>query len=71
MDHDDLVSRLQVTYQERQFAYGVVGSVAIMEVYVSEAGTWTIIMTDIAGRSCIIAAGEGWEHNTPASTPAL
>jgi hypothetical protein len=34
----------------------------VMEVFVASAGTWTIIVTDVTGRSCIIAAGDNWEN---------
>jgi hypothetical protein len=39
----------------------VAGQAAIFEVFVSASGTWTILMTDVKGQSCILAAGEGWE----------
>ncbi|WP_292658516.1 hypothetical protein [Mesorhizobium sp.] len=32
-----------------------------MEVFVADSGSWTVIVTDVAGRSCIVAAGENWE----------
>ena len=53
---------LSEKFQERQFAFGLIGHMAIMEVFVAETGTWTIIVTDVAGRSCIVAAGEHWEN---------
>lgn len=60
-EHDELAGRLAELFQEKQIAYGVVGAFAIMEIYVSAAGTWTMVMTDVADKSCIMAAGEGWE----------
>ncbi len=68
-DHRDLVAYLAERYQERQFAYGTVGNAAIMEVYVSITGTWTVMMTDARGRSCIVAAGDGWETTFVADLP--
>jgi hypothetical protein len=68
-DHKELVAHLAEKYQERQYAYGTVGNVAIMEIYVSETGTWTVIMTDPAGKSCIMAAGDGWEATVTADLP--
>jgi hypothetical protein len=59
--HGDLVAHLTEKYQERQYAFGLIGQVAIMEVFVGESGTWTIVVTDVAGNSCIIAAGDNWE----------
>ncbi len=60
-DHDELRANLARDYQERQSAYGRVGNDAIMEIYASEGGTWTLVMTDTAGNSCIMAAGDGYE----------
>jgi hypothetical protein len=68
-DHRELVAYLGEKYQERQFAYGTVGNVAIMEVYVSQAGTWTVVVTDPVGKSCILAAGDGWEASATANLP--
>ncbi|RWK97259.1 MAG: hypothetical protein EOR45_23765 [Mesorhizobium sp.] len=62
VEHGDLVAHLSEQFQERQFAFGLIGQMAIMEVYVADTGTWTIIVTDVAGRSCIVAAGEHWEN---------
>ncbi len=33
---------------------------AMFELFTSEIGTWTLIVTDTEGNSCIIANGEGW-----------
>lgn len=62
VEHGGLVAHLTENFQERQFAFGLIGQVAIMEVFVAETGSWTIIVTDVAGRSCIVAAGEHWEN---------
>jgi hypothetical protein len=59
--HRDIVAWLGDKFQERQFAFGLIGQTAIMEVYVGATGSWTVIVTDVAGRSCIVAAGENWE----------
>jgi hypothetical protein len=62
VEHGDLVAHLTEKFQERQVAFGLIGHMAIMEVFVAETGSWTIIVTDVAGRSCIVAAGEHWEN---------
>jgi hypothetical protein len=59
--HRDIVAWLSDEFQERQFAFGLIGQTEIMEVYVGATGSWTVIVTDVAGRSCIVAAGENWE----------
>ena len=57
VEHSALVAHLSENFQERQFAFGLIGQVAIMEVFVGQSGTWTIFVTDVDGTSCIIAAG--------------
>ncbi len=61
---DVIVARLDQLFHEHRIGYGLVGQVAVVELYVSTAGTWTVLMTDVSGRTCIVGAGEGWE-NTP------
>jgi hypothetical protein len=60
-DHSELVAHLAAKYQESQFAVGTIGQAAVMEVFVGKTGTWTVVVTDLSGRSCIVAAGENWE----------
>lgn len=61
-DRDYLVARLAETFLEKRIVYGVAGDTAIVEVFVSPSGTWTMLMTDVTGQSCIVAAGNGWEN---------
>lgn len=65
--HDDLVARLASAFQEKRLGYGVAGQVAVFEVFVSPGGTWTMLITDVNGRSCILAAGDGWETTVAVS----
>ncbi|TPK77097.1 hypothetical protein FKO01_22550 [Mesorhizobium sp. B2-3-3] len=66
--HNDVVAGLAQAFQEKQIGYGVVGQAAIVEIYVSASGSWTMLITDVKGRSCILAAGEGWENNLAVAT---
>ena len=59
--HDDVTTRLGESYQEKQQAFGLIGEKAIVELFVSAKGSWTIIVTGTDGNTCILAAGEGWE----------
>ena len=40
---------------------GVTASGRVLEVVVSEEGTWTIIITMPNGLACGIASGDSWE----------
>jgi hypothetical protein len=63
--HDKLVQFLESKYGELQTGYGLAGRRAVMEVYVSEKQTFTIISTYPNGVSCIVAAGDNWEAIAP------
>jgi hypothetical protein len=63
MNHKNLVSFLSDRYSEAPRALGLVEDRGLMEVYVSDKGTWTIVMTTAQGIACILAAGDTWEEN--------
>lgn len=59
---EDMVKFLDRTYKERPEAMGIAGSGQLVEVYVSQTGSWTIVMSLPSGHSCIIGAGEAWQQ---------
>lgn len=61
--HEEIVEKLKGKFQEKQLGYGLIGDKAIMELYASKKGSWTIIVTRSNGISCVIAAGTDWERN--------
>ncbi|HEV7415209.1 hypothetical protein [Tianweitania sediminis] len=58
---NEIVQKLSDQFKEAPQAVGVVDKSAVLEVFVSDAGTWTIIATGTDGNSCILSAGEGWQ----------
>ena len=60
-DHDKIVDVLGHKFKESRRVMGVVNSKAVMEIFMSAQGTWTMVITDTRGTSCIIAAGEAWQ----------
>ena len=38
----------------------------MVEIFVSDNGTWTILATGTDGKSCVLSAGEGWQINVAA-----
>jgi hypothetical protein len=58
---EDVVSQLGMQFAETQKAIGLLGDDAVMEVFVSDHGSWTILTTDVNGMSCLLAAGEAWD----------
>ncbi len=57
----DVVSKLQKGYSEAPVSIGLASNGSVIEVFVSEVGTFTIVMTRPNGLSCLMAAGENWE----------
>lgn len=64
--HDDIIKALSVKYQEARRIMGVIDQRAVMEIYMSPKGTWTVLVTDTSGNSCITAAGEDYQEVKPA-----
>ena len=60
-DHEVVVEQLAAKYGERVTAMGLNSAGAVIEVFVSKAGSWTITVTMPDGPTCLVSAGEGWE----------
>lgn len=58
---DDVVKALDSKYHESRRALGLADGLLVFELFVSEAGTWTMVATDTSGRSCLVASGEAWQ----------
>lgn len=56
-----IVDKLAHQFKESQQAVGLVNDKAVLEIYVSSQGTWTIIATGTDGNSCLLSAGKDWE----------
>jgi len=61
---EDLTERLQVNYQEQLAARGLqqrFQGTTVLEIWASEkTGTFTVLMTNAHGQSCIMASGTHW-----------
>lgn len=60
--HARIVEVLAGKYGEAPKAIGTIDQKRFMEVYVSDAGSWTVLVTSVGGNSCIVAAGQDWEN---------
>lgn len=61
----DLIKMLNEKYLEQAIGQGLVGERAILEVYVSEKGTFTVVSSFPNGVACIIGAGNNWQVMKP------
>jgi hypothetical protein len=66
-ERTNVVDTLGTQYKESPRAIGLVSHEAVLEIFVSETGTWTVVVTDPAGVSCVLAAGQSWEEIPVAS----
>lgn len=58
----DVVDRLNSVFGESRRGVGIAANNAVMEVFASEkTGTWTIVVTNAKGISCLVASGEAYE----------
>lgn len=57
---DKLIERLESQYGETQRAVGLKGTKALFEIWASEKGTWTVLMTRPDGTTCPLAEGTDW-----------
>ena len=58
-----MVDTLAKKFQENPIALGVVSTGAVLEVFVSKEGTWTILATSTDGNSCVLSVGIGWDSS--------
>ncbi len=59
--HNQMVGLLSKKYSENPVAMGTVNEDRFMQLFVSSAGSWTILVTKTDGQACIVAAGHNWE----------
>lgn len=72
-NHADIEKRLESGYQETRAAVGLAANGGLIEVYTSEKGTFTVVLTRPNGLSCLLAVGENWQEvkdHTPVRTVA-
>ena len=58
----DLVDRLNKTYSETLIGGGLQNAQQLLEIWRSEeTGSFTVIVTNAQGLSCIVASGKHWQ----------
>ena len=58
-----LLKQLSSKYKEVPVAVGLSSTGSLVEVLTSDNGsTWTIMVSQPNGASCLVATGEGWEE---------
>lgn len=60
-ERQHLVEHLGAAYSEAPANLGLAATGSVVEVLTSDQGTWTILVTEPNGVTCVVAAGENWE----------
>ncbi|MEO0819013.1 MAG: hypothetical protein AAF074_01180 [Pseudomonadota bacterium] len=63
----DIVAELEARFGETRRSYGFSRSQGVFEVFASEDGSWTIILTRPGGTACLMASGEAFEAEKPSA----
>ncbi|MBL4892676.1 MAG: hypothetical protein JKX91_12810 [Rhizobiaceae bacterium] len=65
--HDLIASTLATQYNEIPVHRGLTPKGTMVEVFSSEAGTFTVVVTIPTGMSCLVTAGTDWQEVDTAS----
>ncbi len=65
-DRDAITKKLNTGYGETFSGGGLRNETSVLEVWTSEdKGTWTILMTNANGTTCVMASGTAWRNPLP------
>ena len=59
--HNSVSDNLKKSYSEAPVSMGLTTGGGIIEVFASDKGSWTMVITQPNGVSCLIAVGQDWE----------
>ncbi len=59
--HSEMLAKLEKFHSEKPRAIAVSSDGKLLEVVVSAAGSWSILLTRPNRRTCVVATGDGWE----------
>lgn len=60
-----MVDFLAKNFGERSIGRGVSSEGLLVEIFVGPSGSWSMILTNPAGVSCLVGSGDGWETPKP------
>lgn len=64
-DRTEIIKVLAAKYKELPRAFGIAGQRHLAELFVSQSGSWTMLMTQPRGVTCILATGVDWQEMPP------
>lgn len=64
---EDVVRQLSVMFSERPVNRGLTGDGMLLEMFASAEGTWTAVLSEPSGVSCLVSGGEAWQTIDPST----
>ena len=64
MEHDAFSEMLAKNFGEQRIGFGITAD-QMIEIYTSKTGTYTMLATRPDHVSCLFAAGDSWQTETP------
>lgn len=61
MSHDGAGDKLRSQFGEKILGHGVSSDGTLVEIYLAQSGSFTVIKTTPGGLSCVVDFGEGWQ----------
>lgn len=65
---EQVIAGLATGYDEVRRGAGLTagpdGQAQVLEIFASEAGSWTVVVTMPDGQTCLVASGQAWEAVT-------
>ncbi len=67
-DRSAFVKKLKNGYEEKPVSLGLASNGSVIEVFASKKGTFSIVVTQPGGISCVVAAGDSWQSTSKQKT---
>lgn len=67
-DRSDFVAKLKNGYAEKPVSVGLASNGSVIEVFASQKGTFSIVITKPGGSSCMVATGDSWQSTANKKT---
>lgn len=66
---DAIVKRLADVHGENRRAAGIAANGNLIEIFAAKSGTWTVMVTQPGGITCVVAVGDHWQLDTESVLP--
>ena len=60
----DIIKALGAKFHESEAGRGLINPNVVLEIFVSDEGSWTVLASDTKGQSCVLSVGEDWDSPT-------